>query len=68
MCVVCLEFHVENFRGWLKKRKIRESFFPRKFPAIIGYYPLPSICQGGREGEREREREREGERERKIAH
>ena len=34
MGAACLEFRGENFRGWLKNRKIRESFFPRKFPAI----------------------------------
>ena len=27
-------FRGENFRGWLKNREIRESFLPRKFPAI----------------------------------
>ena len=36
MGVTCLEFRGENFRGWLKNRKIRESFLPRKFPAIRG--------------------------------
>ena len=34
MGVACLEFRGENFRGWLKNREIRESFLPRKFPAI----------------------------------
>ena len=34
MGVACLEFRGENFRRWLKNRKIRESFLPRKFPAI----------------------------------
>ena len=39
MGVACLEFRGENFRGWLKNREIRESFLPRKFPAILpGYY------------------------------
>ena len=32
--MACLEFRGENFRGWLKNREIRESFLPRKFPAI----------------------------------
>ena len=34
MGVACLEFRGENFRGWLENREIRESFLPRKFPAI----------------------------------
>ena len=34
MGVACLEFRGENFRGWLKNREIRESFLPRKFPAV----------------------------------
>ena len=34
MGVACLEFRGENFRGWLKNYKIRESFLHRKFPAI----------------------------------
>ena len=34
MGVAYLEFRGENFRGWLKNREIRESFLPRKFPAI----------------------------------
>ena len=34
MGVACLEFHGENFHGWLKNREIRESFLPQKFPAI----------------------------------
>ena len=34
MGVAWPEFCGENFRGWLKNRKIRESFLPRKFPAI----------------------------------
>ena len=34
MGVACLEFRGENFRGWRKNREIRESFLPRKFPAI----------------------------------
>ena len=34
MGVACLEFRGENFRGWLKNPEIRESFLPRKFPAI----------------------------------
>ena len=34
MGVACLEFHGENFRGWLKNREIRESFLPQKFPAL----------------------------------
>ena len=34
MGVACLEFRGENFYGWLKNREIRESFLPRKFPAI----------------------------------
>ena len=34
MGVACLEFRGENFRRWLKNRKIRENFLPRKFPAI----------------------------------
>ena len=34
MGVACLEFRGENFRGRLKNREIRESFLPRKFPAI----------------------------------
>ena len=34
MGVACLEFHGENFRGWLKNCEIRESFLPRKFPTI----------------------------------
>ena len=38
MGVACLEFHGENFRGSLKNREIRESFLPRKFPAIR--YPI----------------------------
>ena len=37
MGVACLEFHGENFRGWLKNREIRESFLPQKFPAIRYY-------------------------------
>ena len=46
--VTCLEFRGENFRGWLKNHEIRESFLPRKFPAIryitVGP-PGSSICQ-----------------------
>ena len=34
MGVACLEFLGENFHGWLKNHEIRESFLPRKFPAI----------------------------------
>ena len=34
MGVACLEFHGENFRRWLKNRKICEGFLPRKFPTI----------------------------------
>ena len=34
MGVACLEFRGENFRGGLENREIRESFLPRKFPAI----------------------------------
>ena len=34
MGVACLEFREENFCGWQKYREIRESFLPRKFPAI----------------------------------
>ena len=34
MDVVCLKFHGENFHGWQKNCKIRESFLLRKFPAI----------------------------------
>ena len=34
MGVACLEFRGENFRGWRENREIRESFLPRKFPAI----------------------------------
>ena len=34
MGVACLEFRGENFCGWLKNLEIRESFLPRKFPAI----------------------------------
>ena len=34
MGVACLEIRGENFHGWLKNREIRESFLPRKFPAI----------------------------------
>ena len=34
MSVICLKFHGENFHGWLKNHKIRESFLPRKFSAI----------------------------------
>ena len=34
MGVACLEFRGENFHGWLKNRESRESFLPRKFPAI----------------------------------
>ena len=34
MGVTCLEFRGENFRRRLKNREIRESFLPRKFPAI----------------------------------
>ena len=37
MGVACLEFRGENFRGWRKNREIRESFLPRKFPAIRYY-------------------------------
>ena len=37
MGVACLEFRGENFRRWLKNREIRESFLPRKFPAIRYY-------------------------------
>ena len=29
MGVACLEFHGENFRGWLKNREVCESFLPR---------------------------------------
>ena len=32
--VASLEFRGENFRGWRENREIRESFLPRKFPAI----------------------------------
>ena len=39
MGVAYLEFRGENFRGWLKNREIRESFLPRKFPAIR-YVPV----------------------------
>ena len=42
MGVACLEFRGENFRGWLKNREIRESFLPRKFPAIR--YVHYNIC------------------------
>ena len=42
MGVACLEFRGENFRGWRKNREIRESFLPRKFPAIR-YYPADSV-------------------------
>ena len=42
MGVACLEFRGENFRGWLKNRKIRECFLPRKFPAIR--YHNDCIC------------------------
>ena len=38
MGVAYLEFRGENFRGWLKNREIRESFLPRKFPAIRYLY------------------------------
>ena len=34
MGVACLEFRGENFRGRRKNCEIRESFLPRKFPAI----------------------------------
>ena len=34
MGVACLEFRGENFHGWLKNCKIRESFLPRIFPSI----------------------------------
>ena len=34
MGVAGLKFRGENFRGWRKNREIRESFLPRKFPAI----------------------------------
>ena len=34
MGVACLEFRGENFRGWRENREIRESFLPRKFPAL----------------------------------
>ena len=34
MGVAYLEFCGENFRGWLKNRKIRKIFLPQKFPAI----------------------------------
>ena len=47
MGVACLEFRGENFRGW---RENRESFLPRKFPAIR-YYAIDIIhldyAQGG---------------------
>ena len=48
MGVACLEFRGENFRGWRKNREIRESFLPRKFPAIryqveAGYTELHAI-------------------------
>ena len=52
MGVACLEFRGENFRGWLKNREIRESFLPRKFPAIQYfnlikvYYELALIIIG----------------------
>ena len=38
--MACLEFRGENFRGWLKNREIRESFLPRKFPAIRYYVAM----------------------------
>ena len=34
MGVACLELRGENFRGLRKNRETRESFLPRKFPAI----------------------------------
>ena len=40
MGVACLVFRGEKFRGWLKNREIRESFLPRKFPAIRYYAPI----------------------------
>ena len=42
MGVACLEFRGENFRRWLKNREIRESFLPRKFPAIR--YFIAHLC------------------------
>ena len=42
MGVACLEFRGENFRGWLKNREIRESFLPRRFPAIRYVAIFPS--------------------------
>ena len=50
MGVACIEIRGENFRGWLKKCKIRESFLPRKFPAVrykfeSGKSPREVRCQ-----------------------
>ena len=44
MCVAGLEFHGENFRGWLKNREIRESFLPRKFPVIRYEREIIEMC------------------------
>ena len=53
MGVACLEFRGENFRGWRENHEIRESFLPRKFPAIryvddSGYYCLLILESVGR--------------------
>ena len=45
MGVACLEFCGENFRGWRKNREIRESFLPRKFPAIRYFEGLSNYAK-----------------------
>ena len=45
MGVACLEFRGENFCGWLENREIRESFLPRKFPAIRYVYYYSSLYE-----------------------
>ena len=41
MCIpITIEFHGENFLGWLKNHEIRENFLLREFPAIRYYARL----------------------------
>ena len=37
------DFRRENFRGWTQNHEIRESFLPRKFPAIQ-YVACVCVC------------------------